>query len=230
MTFIYLFDGVGLLTGPVEIPVIPGLGRQLPGNAIALPQELPPPQPDHAWALVNGEVQEFQDHRGRVYNTETGEPEQYDQLGALPSHLAATARPSAAHFWKNGTWIKDPASTHWDKTTEINAACTAAITGGFISPALGEPHQYSSELDDQLNLTGVILRAADSLYACRDAAGIKIFRPHTALELRQVGDDFTVFKLTLLQQANSLKQQLDQALAMNDLEALEAVTWKEPQP
>lgn len=108
---------------------------------------------------------------------------------------------------------------------EINAACEQAITGGFESTALGASHLYGSELDDQLNLTGAILRGLDMPYACRDPDGVKAFRLHTAEQLRQVGDDFTLYKLQLLQKANDLKQQLAQAVADNDLAAVENVTW-----
>lgn len=114
---------------------------------------------------------------------------------------------------------------HQARSAAINAACEAAITSGFWSEALGTAHQYGSQLDDQLNLTGVILAGADSLYACRDTEGVKDFRPHTAAQLRQVWDDFTLYKLQLLQKANGLKQKLDEALANADMDALAAVTW-----
>ena len=112
------------------------------------------------------------------------------------------------------------------KSGEINAACEAAIIGGFWSAALGSPHQYPSKLDDQLNLTGVILQGFDSPYGCRDVDGVKELRPHTAKQLRQVSEDFTTYKMELLQRANQLKQLLDQALADGDLNALEVVTWE----
>lgn len=115
---------------------------------------------------------------------------------------------------------------HQRKTAELNAACEAAITGGFWSSALGQPHQYTSQMDDQLNLTGVILAGQDSLYACRDQAGAKAFRPHTTEQLRQVGNDFNTVKQQFLQKADRLKQLLDQALAAADITALEAVTWE----
>lgn len=113
---------------------------------------------------------------------------------------------------------------------DINFACAKAITGGFQSTALGAAHRYSSELDDQLNLTGAILRGLDMPYACRDRDGVKAFRPHTAEQLRQVGDDFTVYKLQLLQKANDLKQLLEEAVANNDFAAVEAVSWSDVQP
>ncbi|NBF05301.1 hypothetical protein GV819_23715 [Pseudomonas sp. Fl5BN2] len=111
----------------------------------------------------------------------------------------------------------------------INRSCELAITGGFWSSALGAPYLYNSQLDDQLNLTGVILAGLDTLYACRDEAGVKDFRDHTLAQIRQVGDDFTAFKLQLLRKANQLKQQLDKALAAGDLAAIEAVTWESVQ-
>ncbi|MFC3939159.1 hypothetical protein CCU68_22030 [Pseudomonas gingeri NCPPB 3146 = LMG 5327] len=115
---------------------------------------------------------------------------------------------------------------HALRTLQINQQCEAAVTGGFWSTALGRSYEYSSQMDDQLNLTGVILAGLDSLYACRDEQGLKEFRPHTAQEIRQVGDDFTAFKLQLLQKANRLKQLLDQALVAGDRAALESVTWE----
>ncbi|ATR85171.1 hypothetical protein CS390_22945 [Pseudomonas sp. HLS-6] len=119
---------------------------------------------------------------------------------------------------------------HRQQYAAINSACKAAITAGFTSDALGTSHHYTSQLEDQLNLTGVILAGQDTLYACRDESGAKDFRLHTFAQIRQVGDDFTLFKLQLLQKANQLKQQLDQALASEELAALEAVTWEVVQP
>lgn len=119
---------------------------------------------------------------------------------------------------------------HSRSSAAINHACEAAITSGFQSDALGAPHQYSSQLDDQLNLTGAILRGLDMPYACRDEQGVKAFRLHTAAQLRQVGDDFTLYKLQLLQHANELKQQLDLALEAGDAEAMAQIRWEAVQP
>lgn len=125
---------------------------------------------------------------------------------------------------------KQAKTIHSLKTVSVNQACEAAITAGFTSEALGAPHFYSSQLDDQLNLTGAVLRGLDMPYACRDERGVKEFRLHTAEQLRQVGDDFTLYKLQLLQHANELKKQLNAALDAGDLAALEAISWEAPQP
>ncbi len=135
--------------------------------------------------------------------------------------LVDPPRPSAGDLTK---------SAHARQTAAINQACEAAITAGFTSEALGAPRFYSSQLDDQLNLTGAVLRGLDMPYACRDEQGVKEFRLHTAEQLRQVGDDFTLYKQQLLQHANALKQQLDAALDDGDLVALEAISWEAPQP
>ena len=141
-----------------------------------------------------------------------------DSMQVYADLRIVTARPSEAE------------AAHANRTAAINRACEAAITAGFTSEALGAPHIYSSQLDDQLNLTGAVLRGLDMPYACRDEQGVKEFRLHTADQLRQVGDDFTLYKLQLLQHANALKQQLDAALEAGDLAALESITWEAPQP
>ena len=227
MSVIYLFDDLGVMLGPVDLPIIPGLGEQMPGNAIVLDGVLPKAKAGYAWVWSESQPFQVQDLRGPVYRTDTGFEVRYEQLGPLPPELTLKPRPSLAYCWLDGDWVPDLPYVHQQQMAAINEACSAEITGGFWSSALGQAHQYSSELDDQLNLTGVILAGLDSPYACRDVQGKKDFQLHTFAQLRRVGDDFTLFKLQLLQKANQLKQKLDQALAGNDLAALEAVTWED---
>lgn len=113
-----------------------------------------------------------------------------------------------------------------DQKALINKACEAGIVGGFASAALGAVHQYSSQFDDQMNLTLAVLSDIDMPYACTDEQGVRVLRLHTADQLRQVGEDFTRFKLQLLQRADALKAQLDLAFAAADIDALEAITWE----
>lgn len=228
MSVVYLIDDHGVMQGPVALPVIPGLGEQMPENAIALEAVLPNAKAGHVWVWHEHRPTQMEDLRGPVYRTDTGAEERYDQLGPLPSGLTLKERPSPSYCWSKGNWVPNLSYVHQQQTTAINDACSAEITGGFWSSGLGEPHRYSSEQSDQLNLIGVIQRGLDSPYACRDAQGSKEFRLHTAAQLRQVGDDLTVYKLHLLQWADHLKQQLDAALEGSDLPALEAITWTAP--
>lgn len=228
--FIYLTDNAGVLNGPVELPVIPGIGTQIPANAIELEAELNAPTLGHVWVLGDAQPEQIADHRGTVYRTDSGAALQYFELGDLPEGLTAKPKPSAAYLWWQGEWVRDLTSLHALQVAKINAACMTTITGGFWSSALGSPHQYSSEMDDQLNLTGSVLRDLEMLFACRDQQGAKAFRLHTAAQLRQVSDDFTDYKLLMLLEANRLKQLLDQALLASDQAAIEVVAWKEPQP
>ncbi|MBX9754921.1 MAG: hypothetical protein K2X80_09220, partial [Pseudomonadaceae bacterium] len=175
------------------------------------------------WLLVD-------DQRGTTYDTRTGAVVEWRELGPLPDHLTKDPRPSTSHHWQQDAWVLNPKAVHTTNVQSINHACEAAITAGFQSDALGAPHQYSSQLDDQLNLTGAILRGLDMPYACRDEQGVKAFRLHTAEQLRQVGDDFTLYKLQLLQHANELKQQLDLALEAGDAEAMAQIRWEAVQP
>lgn len=104
---IYITDQAGVLNGPVELPVIPGVGAQVPSNAIELPALLAEPDAGYVWAMVEGRPQQLPDNRGTVYSTTTGEATQYEQLGALPAGLTVEPRPSADHRWNGQAWIFD---------------------------------------------------------------------------------------------------------------------------
>lgn len=150
-------------------------------------------------------------------------------------------RPSAGHEWTGSGWTlnndlqavlmaQQLAARYQQKVAEINYACEVAITAGFTSDALGSTFGYDSQLEDQINLTGAVLRGLDMDFPCRDEQGIKVFRLHTIAQLNQVSADFTLFKLQLLQRADQLKQLLGQALANNDASALEAIIWEASLP
>ena len=104
---IYIADNAGVLSGPVELPVIPGIGIQVPSNAIQLAAKLAKPAEGKAWALVGGQPQQLADHRGTVYRTDTGAAEQHATLGNLPEGLTTEPRPSADHSWSGNAWAFD---------------------------------------------------------------------------------------------------------------------------
>lgn len=104
---IYIIDSAGILSGPVELSVTPGLGVQMPSNAMRLAEQLPAPAAGHVWALVEGEPTQLADHRGTVYRTDTGEAIQREQLGALPPELTIEPRPTADHRWNGHAWVFD---------------------------------------------------------------------------------------------------------------------------
>lgn len=108
------------------------------------------------------------------------------------------------------------------KFAEINAACAAAIVGGFTSSALGTPYTYDSALEDQLNLIGAVGLGIDLPYRCADTAGVKEFRLHTAAQLKQVAADGAVIKLASLEKAATLKAQVQSAA---DASSVAAVAW-----
>jgi hypothetical protein len=104
---IYIADNAGFLTGPVELPVIPGIGIQMPSNAIQLAAKLAKPATGKVWALVGDQPQQLADLRGTVYRTSTGAAEQHSALGDLPEGLTAAPRPSADHRWTGSSWAFD---------------------------------------------------------------------------------------------------------------------------
>lgn len=73
-----------------------------------------PPAPVSGQAVVRSEGgaawQLVADYRGTVYDTTTGNPQQYEDLGDLPGNLTAEPRPSPFHEWVMGGWVLDAAA------------------------------------------------------------------------------------------------------------------------
>ncbi|OEC43904.1 phage tail protein [Pseudomonas sp. 1D4] len=227
---VYQTDALGIFTGITTAdpsPLEDGVWL-LPAGCVEVEppvhgEHLVPRWDGQSWQLISS-------YKGlTAYNTSTREPLLIERSGTLPTGYTLSV-PRPGQVWRDGEWVDDTPATlarlYAERTKEINAACEADITGGFWSEALGEPHSYGSDLEAQLNLTGAILRGLDMPYACQDEQGAKAFRLHTAAQLRQVGDDFTLYKLKLLQRAHELKQQLDLALAAGDVEAMQAISWE----
>src|SRR5690606_8242594 len=106
MSVIYLTDAMCILSGPVTIPEIPGLGLVLPANAVEL-GELPEPRAGHVWVWRDGEAVELADHRGTYYRVDTGERVEHAELGELPEGLTPDPRPGPYHVWLSGAWVLD---------------------------------------------------------------------------------------------------------------------------
>ena len=54
------------------------------------------------------------------------------------------------------------------KITSFGVTATAEIINGFVSSALGTPHWYDSELEDQINLIGAVATGSDMNYSSRE--------------------------------------------------------------
>jgi hypothetical protein len=231
---VYQTDLNGIFIRPAEAdpcPIEEGVWL-IPAGCVELP---PPATPADKAAYWDGQHWHLIDSLLGLtaYNTATRAPVHIDRLGPLPAGYTLK-EPGANQVWKNAEWTDDIPATvvrlYTEKLQAINTACEQSIIAGFTSTALGAMHRYSSQLDDQLNLMGAILRGLEMPYACRNEQDVKAFRMHSAEQLRQIGDDFTQYKLQRLQQANTLKQQLEQAQAASDILALEAINWEAVQP
>ena len=122
--YIYIADIAGELNGPVELLEIPGLGIQMPGNAIRVPNKLAKAATGKVWALVAGQPQQLADHRGEVYSTETGAAQQHDALGDLPEGLTTAPRPSADHSWSGNAWAFDAELQAANRLALLDTLCT----------------------------------------------------------------------------------------------------------
>ncbi|PWE46184.1 hypothetical protein C9I50_00435 [Pseudomonas prosekii] len=229
---VFQTNQLGLFTGKAEAdesPLEPGVFL-IPGGCVETP---PPAIPDNKAACWSNDKWVLVDYfNGLIlYSTATGEPLTINGVGPIPSGYTVK-QPGPDQVWKNGEWVDDNAAIlaalYEQKLLEVNEACNRYIEGGFTSNALGETHRYSSQMDDQINLTGMVLSGLDASYACFDADQVKGFRPHTAAQLHLVGQDLVRFKQVALQQADNLKQDLAAALKGKKLKVMKAIKWTSP--
>ncbi|KTB95033.1 phage tail protein [Pseudomonas syringae ICMP 11293] len=103
----YLIDDSNALIGPVELPVIPGLGEQVPGNAVSLADVLSEPDKGFTWAIVDDEPQLVVDRRGLMYRTSDGSEEEWTNLGTPHEGLTTKKWPGKYHVWRDGDWALD---------------------------------------------------------------------------------------------------------------------------
>ena len=227
---VYQTDHLGIFTGttvadrsPLETDV-----WLIPGGCV---EEAPPAVPEKKAARWDGRCWHLVDcYQGRTaYNIETREALVIERAGPLPTGYTLDA-PSVGQIWSNGQWADDlPAmieQRYAAQLSALNTACQQEITGGFWSAALGDRFFYETQLVDQLNLTSLILRGSGGGHPCRDQSGVKSYQDHTSDQLRQVGDEFTEFKLQRLRKVHDLKLALDAARAASDLIAINAVVWE----
>jgi hypothetical protein len=100
------------------------------------------------------------------------------------------------------------------KLAALSYACQEEVFSGFSSDALGSPHTYSSQIEDQMNLIGVQIQAIAGQsvnYVCVDSAGVKEGRLHTPAQIQQVFAAGAGIKQNLISKFHQLREQVEAA-------------------
>lgn len=230
---VYQTSPLGLYVGPVEAdesPLEKGVFL-IPAGCVQL---APPNAPPGKVQLWNGTTWELLDWLDGVtaYDTRTREPLQLQGMDPLPDGYTLL-KPEPHQVWKDGAWVDDlPAlleGLYQEKLAALNRACSSHIEGGITSTALGKAHRYGSRMEDQVNLTGLVLLEVDADLACYPPdSETKAWVPHTREQLHQVGVDMARHKQDALQHASKLKNELVAAHQAQDLEGMGNITWSLP--
>ncbi len=112
----------------------------------------------------------------------------------------------------------------------VRAACAAAISGGFLSSALGKPYTYPSTETDQSNLAANVISSIypnlpedwTTLHLCCDGAGNWAYLPHTAPQIQQVGSDSKAAIMASLTRNAALQAQIE---AATDVASVQRIVW-----
>lgn len=143
--FNYLVDDAGALVGPVEFFVTPGIGVQLPANAVQLAYELPAAEQGRTWAMSNGVPRELIDLRGIVYRKDNGAQQTWSELGALADEFTAQPCPDEFHVWQDNGWVLDEQRHRSDLTTKVLNQRDTLLRDAVLRIA---PLQYAEDIGD----------------------------------------------------------------------------------
>lgn len=121
---IYQVDHLGTLSGPVELPQVPGAGILVPEGFVQLDKALAIPKAGFAWAWVDNEAIQLEDHRGPYFSVVDGRPVVIETLGPLPEEVTDTPRPSADHLWDGTAWVVDAEYQQANRQILCSKLCT----------------------------------------------------------------------------------------------------------
>ncbi|EMO69809.1 hypothetical protein LEP1GSC120_3254 [Leptospira santarosai str. 200702252] len=181
--------------------------------------------------IVDGIAQNFEPRK--VYNKTTGEErilqsweDQIDPETETENEPLKDKKnlllPHQLYTETDG-WIVDVVRKKDSLTNLVNSICESKIISGFVSSALGAPHLYSSDRDDQLNLGDLVLLNASVLYKCADTDGVKGYRNHSANQIKQVLGDGVARRTFLLQKCASLKAMIQAVGADSKLDEIDTI-------
>lgn len=154
-------------------------------------------KPKTVYSKISGEERILQSWEDQIdLETETEDEPRRDGSGSVLPHQV---------FTETNGWILDLIQKKDSLIRLVNSICESKITAGFVSSALGAPHFYNSDRDDQLNLVGLVSLNTSVLHKCTDEDGIKEERKHTFDQIKQVLGDGVARKTFLLQRCASLK-------------------------
>ncbi|MDO6383411.1 hypothetical protein [Leptospira santarosai] len=118
-------------------------------------------------------------------------------------------------------WVVDIEKLRVELKGRVSSICSAKVISGFESDALGSAYYYDSNVDDQLNLIGLVSLNASVQQKCADIQnGVKTYREHTAEQIRQVLADGAILKSIYLQRSAALKKEIGNAKSLSELEQI----------
>jgi hypothetical protein len=112
------------------------------------------------------------------------------------------------------------------QATKVSTSCAAALLHGFTSPALGTPHTYPSQDDDQRNLQSAVSAAVAAppnwttpIWCANNDAWS--FTAHTAAQIQQVNADWLAHRVAAQQKYADLIARINAATSIEEVQAID---------
>ena len=159
-------------------------------------------------------MQYWKDLDGTVHGFDVSDPQQMALMVAMNG------------TWTNisNSWPISPTLSHVkaDQLALLQQECQSAITAGFTSSALGQVHNYGSQLADQSNLLSAVTSSLNQVdtwvaFLWCGVSGEWSLLPHTATRVQQVNADWLAFRSVLQQRYAKLVAQVRAATTVADI-------------
>jgi len=229
----YHYDEFGVFTGETDARLDPleteranaPVYIQVPSSTHIVPpntgENLVPVFVDGTWVTLP-------DYRGEtVYDVNYRSESIVENVGEIPKRYTKV-EPHLFDEWIDNHWVRNVAKELADVRTKklamINQLVSNKIIGGFESSALGSVHRYSSDREDQLNISGSVQLSQlghSPFHYCYDAQSVRKKLSHTPEQMIQVGLDFAAFKMKWLDKGTLEKERLLTMSNVADTEAFE---------
>lgn len=107
------------------------------------------------------------------------------------------------------------------KIAELNKTCDALIKQ-FKSSATGEERIYDADIEDQLNITAIVMVGVDSYFRCSKDGINKENVSHSAEQMKQVFADGLKFKSQVIGICGVLKAFVD---SQTSVDTIKSINW-----
>jgi len=143
----------------------------------------------------------------------------------VDGYLVDAGSANIGYLWDGLSFTKpsiDLSSFKVKKRAEIEKSYIEKMQSGFISSALGTPHNYDSDGFAMTLLVGAVATGINIPYPCHTPDGVEVIESHTPAQMQQVLRDGAAVAISLKATKNLLFSRIENS---TDVASIETIKW-----